>query len=156
MGPLRAPTGDSHPAWLGNPSGTFWRTNFGTDLGPNLGPETSLRLPQRRPKRHSTQYCCSDPCFARDTLLVAPRMPSYVELGVEEGCVAMVHGINNDVLNCNHLFNLFCLYGNIIKIKILDSRSGIGMVQYADKLSTEMAVRYLNNLHRFFLLEYRL
>jgi len=71
---------------------------------------------------------------------------SYVELGDEEGCVAMVHGINNDVLNCNHLFNLFCLYGNIVKIKILDSRSGIGMIQYADKLSTEMAVRYLNNL----------
>ena len=65
-----------------------------------------------------------------------------------EGCVAMVHGINNELTNCNHLFNLFCLYGNIVKIKILDT-SGVGLVQYADKLSTEMAIQYLNNLILF-------
>lgn len=63
-----------------------------------------------------------------------------------EGCVAMVYGINNDVMNCDRLFNLFCLYGNVMKIKILTGKQGIAMVQYAEKMSTELAIQYFNQL----------
>ena len=66
-----------------------------------------------------------------------------------EGCVAMVYGINHDVMNCDHLYNLFCLYGNVVKIKILVNKPGCGMIQYADRLSTEMAIQNVNNLTLF-------
>ena len=33
-----------------------------------------------------------------------------------EGCVAMVYGVNHEKMNCDHLFNLFCLYGNVVKV----------------------------------------
>ena len=36
-----------------------------------------------------------------------------------EGCVAMVYGVNSERMNCDHLFNLFCLYGNVVKVTIL-------------------------------------
>ena len=90
-----------------------------------------------------------------------PNQPNYLEQYTSpfasldngaaggEGCVAMVYGINNDVMNCDHLYNLFCLYGNVVKIKILVNKPGCGMVQYADRLSTEMAIQYLNNLTLF-------
>lgn len=65
------------------------------------------------------------------------------------GCVAMVYGVNNDVLNCNHLFNLFCMYGNVIKVKMLTNKPGCAMVQFAARLSTEHAIRYLNGLTLF-------
>ena len=35
-----------------------------------------------------------------------------------EGCVAMVYGVNTDRMNCDLLFNLFCLYGNVVKVGI--------------------------------------
>lgn len=65
------------------------------------------------------------------------------------GCVAMVYGINNDVVNCNHLFNLFCLYGNVVRIKILVNKPGSGMVQYANKMSTQYAINHLSNVTLF-------
>lgn len=66
-----------------------------------------------------------------------------------EGCVAMVFGLNNNIMNCDHLFNLFCLYGNVVKVKVLVNKPGCAMVQYGDRLSTEMAVQNLNNLTLF-------
>ena len=33
-----------------------------------------------------------------------------------EGCVAMVYGVNLERMNCDKLFNLFCLYGNVVKV----------------------------------------
>lgn len=79
----------------------------------------------------------------------SPFTENVVGTNGGEGCVAMVYGINNEVINCDHLFNLFCLYGNVMKVKILENKDGMGMVQYVDKLSTEMAIQYLNNLCLF-------
>ena len=30
----------------------------------------------------------------------------------------MVYGINFDRMNCDKLFNLFCLYGNVVKVAL--------------------------------------
>jgi heterogeneous nuclear ribonucleoprotein L len=66
-----------------------------------------------------------------------------------EGCVAMVYGVNNEKMNCDHLFNLFCLYGNVVKVKTLVNKPGAAMIQYTDKMSTDIAIRNLNNLTLF-------
>ena len=42
------------------------------------------------------------------------------------GCVLMVYGLNPERMNCDRLFNLFCLYGNVIKVNRLNWRSHWG------------------------------
>lgn len=36
--------------------------------------------------------------------------------GPQEGAVLMVYGLNRDKMNCDRLFNLLCLYGNVFKV----------------------------------------
>ena len=33
-----------------------------------------------------------------------------------QGCVVMVYGLDPDKMNCDRVFNLFCLYGNVIRV----------------------------------------
>ncbi|EGD74565.1 hypothetical protein PTSG_05929 [Salpingoeca rosetta] len=46
--------------------------------------------------------------------------------------VLMVYHINKGSISCQKLFNLFCLYANPIKIKVLVSRDGMAMAQFED------------------------
>lgn len=34
------------------------------------------------------------------------------------GCVMMVYGLDKDKVNAEKLFNIFCLYGNVIKVRV--------------------------------------
>lgn len=34
----------------------------------------------------------------------------------QQGAVVMVYGLNMAKLNCERLFNLFCLYGNVVRV----------------------------------------
>ncbi|XP_046839506.1 heterogeneous nuclear ribonucleoprotein L-like isoform X3 [Xenia sp. Carnegie-2017] len=65
------------------------------------------------------------------------------------GCVLMVYGLNPEKLNCDRLFNLFCLYGNVIKIKFLTNKPGVAMIQMSDKMASEMIIKNLNGLELF-------
>jgi hypothetical protein len=33
------------------------------------------------------------------------------------GCVMMVYGLDPEKMNCDRLFNMFCLYGNVIRVR---------------------------------------
>lgn len=37
--------------------------------------------------------------------------------GLSQGAVIMVYGLDNE-MNCDRLFNLFCLYGNVVRVSI--------------------------------------
>ncbi|XP_032231297.2 heterogeneous nuclear ribonucleoprotein L-like isoform X2 [Nematostella vectensis] len=60
------------------------------------------------------------------------------------GCVLMVYGLNHEKMNCERIFNLFCLYGNVIKVKFLTNKPGACMVQMSDKIASEMIIRNLS------------
>ena len=60
------------------------------------------------------------------------------------GCVLMVYGLAPRI-NTSHLFNLFCLYGNVIRVKFLKSKPGCAMVQMGDGPSVERAVQNVHN-----------
>ena len=47
----------------------------------------------------------------------------------QQNCVLMFYGMNGDMMNCDRLFNLVCLYGNVVRIKFLKSKDGAAMVQ---------------------------
>ncbi|XP_059162334.1 heterogeneous nuclear ribonucleoprotein L-like isoform X1 [Physella acuta] len=66
-----------------------------------------------------------------------------------QGAVCMVYGLNMDKMNCDRLFNLFCLYGNVVRIKFLKSKEGSAMIQLGDPISVERAIANLNNAFFF-------
>ena len=65
------------------------------------------------------------------------------------GSVTMVYGLNLQQMNCTKVFNLFCLYGNVVRVKFLKTKEGCAMVQMGDSAAVERAVANLNNITFF-------
>ena len=61
--------------------------------------------------------------------------------------VVMIYGLNLKI-NCNHIFNVVCLYGNIDKIKLL-AKPGSAMIQFQNRMAADIALSYLQNLFVF-------
>jgi heterogeneous nuclear ribonucleoprotein L len=70
-------------------------------------------------------------------------------VGQQEGCVLMVYNMVPNRMNCEKLFNLFCLYGNVAKVKFLKSKEGSAMVQMGDHMAVTHVVSNLRNLTVF-------
>ena len=66
-----------------------------------------------------------------------------------QGSVTMVYGLNCPRMNCTRVFNLFCLYGNVVRVKFLKTKEGCAMVQMGDSQAVERAVTNLNNITYF-------
>lgn len=62
------------------------------------------------------------------------------------GAVLMCYNLPDDV-SCDGVFNLFCLYGNVTKVKLLASKEGVAMVQMFDKAQADQALNHLNNVN---------
>ncbi|KAG0443472.1 hypothetical protein HPB47_014877 [Ixodes persulcatus] len=56
-----------------------------------------------------------------------PTRPQAV--GPHQGSLLMVYGLNSNKMNAEKLFNLQCLYGNVVKITFLKNKNGCAMVQ---------------------------
>jgi len=67
----------------------------------------------------------------------------------QQGCVLMVYGLNEEKMNCQRLFNIFCLYGNVVRIKFLKSKEGVAMMQMGDAAACDKAMQNLNNVFFF-------
>ncbi len=67
----------------------------------------------------------------------------------QQGSVCMVYGLNTEKMNCSRLFNLFCLYGNVVRIKFLKTKEGCAMVQMGEGSAVERALTNLNNTNFF-------
>ena len=63
-----------------------------------------------------------------------------------QGSVMMVYGLQSDKVNCDKLFNLFCLYGNVSKVKFLKTKEGCAMIQMGDSIAVERCLQNLNNV----------
>lgn len=69
--------------------------------------------------------------------------------GISQSPVVMVYGLKPDKMNADRLFNILCLYGNVLKIKFLKSKPGTAMVQMGDPASVDRAIQNLSGI-RFF------
>ncbi|XP_052151206.1 polypyrimidine tract-binding protein homolog 3-like isoform X2 [Oryza glaberrima] len=72
--------------------------------------------------------------------------------GINDRCTLLVSNLNTDKIDEDKLFNLFSMYGNIVRIKILKNKPDHALIQMADGLQAELAVLYLKVLlgHTFF------
>merc|ERR1719228_1214078 len=59
--------------------------------------------------------------------------------------VCMVYGLEPAKMNCQRLFNIFCLYGNISKIMFMKTKEGCAMIELADPESCGRAIENLNH-----------
>jgi heterogeneous nuclear ribonucleoprotein L len=80
--------------------------------------------------------------------------PDYQDNGVPgagmglQGAVMMVYGLGES-MNCERVFNLFCLYGNVVRVKFLRSKEGSAMVQMGDPGAVERCMKNLNGAYFF-------
>ncbi|XP_053681403.1 heterogeneous nuclear ribonucleoprotein L isoform X6 [Anopheles nili] len=84
-------------------------------------------------------------------LMKDPPLPrngptTFIQPPQQQGAVMMVYGLDNGTANTDKLFNLFCLYGNVVRIKFLKTKEGTAMVQMGDAIAVERCVQHLNNI----------
>ncbi|VDQ08320.1 unnamed protein product [Trichobilharzia regenti] len=60
--------------------------------------------------------------------------------------VIMVYNMNMDHMNCDRLFNLLCLYGNVVRIKFLRTKEGSAMAQMGDNVSVDRVITNLSEV----------
>lgn len=67
----------------------------------------------------------------------------------EGSALLIICGLNLNNMNCDRLFNLFCLYGNVLQVKYLYYEGGSAIVQMGDAASADRAVYHLDGMTIF-------
>ncbi|KAL7851476.1 hypothetical protein AOLI_G00218320 [Acnodon oligacanthus] len=62
-----------------------------------------------------------------------------------ESPVMMVYGLEPSKINADRIFNIFCLYGNVERVKFMKSKPGAAMVEMGDCYAVDRAICHLNN-----------
>ncbi|KAJ8640972.1 hypothetical protein MRB53_017666 [Persea americana] len=63
--------------------------------------------------------------------------------GTNDRCTILVSNLNPDKVDEDKLFNLFSLYGNIVRIKMLRNKPDHALIQMGDGFQAELAVHFL-------------
>lgn len=69
--------------------------------------------------------------------------------GTNDRCTVLVSNLNPDKIDEDKLFNLFSLYGNIVRIKLLRNKPDHALVQMGDGFQAELAVHFLKGAMLF-------
>ncbi|EOA36674.1 hypothetical protein CARUB_v10012016mg [Capsella rubella] len=69
--------------------------------------------------------------------------------GTNDRCTLLVSNLNADSIDEDKLFNLFSLYGNIVRIKLLRNKPDHALVQMGDGFQAELAVHFLKGAMLF-------
>ncbi|XP_057423828.1 polypyrimidine tract-binding protein homolog 3-like [Lotus japonicus] len=63
--------------------------------------------------------------------------------GTNDRCTILVSNLNPDRVDEDKLFNLFSIYGNIVRIKLLRNKPDHALIQMGDGFQAELAVHFL-------------
>ncbi|KMT19578.1 hypothetical protein BVRB_1g011950 [Beta vulgaris subsp. vulgaris] len=69
--------------------------------------------------------------------------------GMNDRCTVLVSNLDPDRIDEDKLFNLFSLYGNIVRIKLLRNKPDHALVQMGDGFQAELAVHFLKGITLF-------
>ncbi|XP_057532048.1 polypyrimidine tract-binding protein homolog 3-like isoform X2 [Amaranthus tricolor] len=69
--------------------------------------------------------------------------------GTNDRCTVLVSNLNPDRIDEDKLFNLFSLYGNIVRIKLLRNKPDHALVQMCDGFQAELVVYFLKGIQLF-------
>lgn len=65
------------------------------------------------------------------------------------GSVVMVYGLDSQRMSCDRIFNLFCSYGNVWKVKFLLNKPGTAMVHMDSPQAAKSAIQFLSKVKLF-------
>uniref|UniRef100_A0A8C1RHV2 Heterogeneous nuclear ribonucleoprotein L-like n=2 Tax=Cyprinus carpio TaxID=7962 RepID=A0A8C1RHV2_CYPCA len=75
-----------------------------------------------------------------------PPPPPPGEYGAHaDSPVIMVYGLEPSKINADRVFNIFCLFGNVERVKFMKSKPGAAMVEMGDCYAVDRAISHLNN-----------
>ncbi|XP_060177272.1 polypyrimidine tract-binding protein homolog 3-like isoform X1 [Lycium barbarum] len=69
--------------------------------------------------------------------------------GTNDRCTVLVSNLNPDRIDEDKLFNLFSIYGNIVRVKLLRNKPDHALVQMGDGFQAELAVHFLKGAMLF-------
>ncbi|KAL3841303.1 hypothetical protein ACJIZ3_025894 [Penstemon smallii] len=69
--------------------------------------------------------------------------------GTNDRCTVLVSNLNPDRIDEDKLFNLFSVYGNIVRVKLLRNKPDHALVQMGDGFQAELAVHFLKGAMLF-------
>ncbi|KAK4280185.1 hypothetical protein QN277_011840 [Acacia crassicarpa] len=69
--------------------------------------------------------------------------------GTNDRCTIIVSNLNPNKIDEDKLFNLFSLYGNIVRIKLLRNKPDHALIQMGDGFQAELAVHFLKGAMLF-------
>ncbi|MQL89815.1 hypothetical protein Taro_022398, partial [Colocasia esculenta] len=69
--------------------------------------------------------------------------------GNNDRCTILASNLNSDAVDEDRLFNLFSLYGNIVRIKLLRNKPDHALIQMGDGFQAELAVHFLKGAMLF-------
>uniref|UniRef100_I1JDD3 RRM domain-containing protein n=1 Tax=Glycine max TaxID=3847 RepID=I1JDD3_SOYBN len=69
--------------------------------------------------------------------------------GTNERCTVLVANLNPDRIDEDKMFNLFSIYGNIVRIKLLRNKPDHALIQMGDGFQAELAVHFLKGAMLF-------
>ncbi|KAL1319558.1 hypothetical protein HN51_071813 [Arachis hypogaea] len=69
--------------------------------------------------------------------------------GTNDRCTILVANLNPDRIDEDKLFNLFSIYGNIVRIKLLRNKPDHALIQMGDGFQAELAVHFLKGAMLF-------
>ena len=73
-----------------------------------------------------------------------PHFTPYYPYESERSRVCMIYDLNVTEATCERLFNLFCLYGDVLRVKFLASKPGCAMLEMSDADAVSRAITNLN------------
>ncbi|KAJ6391853.1 hypothetical protein OIU77_025754 [Salix suchowensis] len=117
---------------------------------------TNPNLPSEQKGKSSQQ-----PAYG-DVVGYPPQMPNAAAIaaafggglppgisGTNDRCTVLASNLNPDRIDEDKLFNLFSLYGNIVRIKLLRNKPDHALVQMGDGFQSELAVHFLKGAMLF-------
>nr|XP_006003520.1 PREDICTED: heterogeneous nuclear ribonucleoprotein L-like isoform X1 [Latimeria chalumnae] len=133
----------TRPALLGDHPSTFSAMQYSPHLqgyAPGMLPGScpnSVADPHR-PGFYMPGHLPPPPCLPHSILPNSHgQMPP--------SCVLMIYGLYPSEFNCDRVFNLLCLFGNVEQVKFMRSKPGTVMVQMGDKYAVDRALTHLSN-----------
>lgn len=143
--------GGAAPALLGDaPAGfvaPFNHPEMQRGIRPRMGRAQSNMMGGARPR--PTVMIASNPQAMTGGDFCEEFSMQDVGSAYSQSPVLMMYGLQPDRMNCDRVFNILCLYGNVIKVKFLKSKPGTAMVQMGDPLAVDRAISGLSGM-RFF------
>ncbi|KAM9363293.1 heterogeneous nuclear ribonucleoprotein L-like isoform 2-T2 [Symphorus nematophorus] len=110
-----------------------------------------LPLPASSRYRRSSeevQDMISYPMLLPKTSSSSSSSSSFLGHGASSS-VAMVSSLHAAKMNCSRIFNLFCFYGNVEKVKFMKSVPGTALVEMGDEYAVDRAITHLNGIKVF-------